>query len=202
MAIDDLTPCFLAGTLIATPEGDRAVETLRPGDLVLTVDHGPQPLVWAGQSDVDAHMLDRNPNLRPVRIAAGALGEQLPARDLYVSSQHRVLVEDVDGTEYLAAALHLYTAGRDGLSVVKDGKPFTLVHIALADHQIVLAEGAPVESFFSGPMAVRSLSAEDRAALFGAFPALADGQNPMTPARPFLKRKEVEAMVAASAIQA
>ena len=43
-------PCFTAGTLIDTPSGPRAVEELRPGDLVTTRDHGPAPLLWAGAS--------------------------------------------------------------------------------------------------------------------------------------------------------
>ncbi|HHI69502.1 MAG TPA: type I secretion protein, partial [Rhodobacteraceae bacterium] len=33
-------PCFTAGTMIATPDGDVPVEDLQPGDLVLTQDHG------------------------------------------------------------------------------------------------------------------------------------------------------------------
>ncbi|AUH62840.1 Hint domain-containing protein [Paracoccus zhejiangensis] len=195
VSIDDLSVCFLAGTLIATPGGERAVESLRPGDLVLTRDHGPQPLVWTGRTAIDADRLDRNPNLRPIRIAAGALGERLPRRDLCVSPQHRILVHDADGTEYLAAALHLWRAGLPGVTPLTDGVPFDLVHIACARHEVIRAEGAATESFFTGPMAIRALSAEDRSDLTRAFPSLATGENPMTPARPFLKRKEVAALV-------
>ncbi|WP_299913332.1 Hint domain-containing protein [uncultured Paracoccus sp.] len=195
VSIDALSICFVSGTLIATPDGDRPVESLRPGDLVLTRDHGPQPLVWTGLSAVDADRLDRNPNLRPVRIAAGALGERLPRRDLCVSPQHRILVRDADGREYLAAALHLWRAGLPGVTLQADGLPFDLVHIACDRHEIILAEGAATESLFTGPMAIRALSAGDRSDLIRAFPALASGENPMTPARPFLNRKEVAALV-------
>ena len=68
----------------------RAVEVLRVGDLVLTEDHGPQPLVWVGARSLGPADLAANPALQPVRIAAGALGLGLPARDLVVSPQHRL----------------------------------------------------------------------------------------------------------------
>ena len=42
-------PCFVAGTMIATQQGQRSVETLLLGDLVLTKDEGLQPLRWIGQ---------------------------------------------------------------------------------------------------------------------------------------------------------
>lgn len=45
--------CFAAGTMITTPDGPGAVETLRPGDLVVTRDRGPQPLRWIGRQSVD-----------------------------------------------------------------------------------------------------------------------------------------------------
>lgn len=195
VSFDDLMVCFLAGTLIATPDSERAVESLRPGDVVLTRDHGPQPLVWTGSSAIDAARLDLNPNRRPIRIAAGALGDGLPRRDLFVSAQHRILIRDADGTEYLAAALHLLRAGMPGFSVQTNDLPFDLVHVACGNHEIILAEGAATESFFTGPMALRALTGAQKAELIAAFPALSSGENPMTPARPFLKRKKAAALV-------
>src|SRR6056297_1430822 len=44
----DQVPCFVAGTLIKTPLGDVPVEQLQAGDLVITQDHGAQPVRWAG----------------------------------------------------------------------------------------------------------------------------------------------------------
>ncbi|MFV0303051.1 MAG: Hint domain-containing protein [Paracoccus sp. (in: a-proteobacteria)] len=199
IAIDQLSVCFLAGTLIATPTGERAVEDLRPGDLVLTRDHGPQPLVWTGHSAIDAARLDRSPNLRPVCIAAGALGDGLPRRDLRVSAQHRMLLSDGAGAEYLAAAIHLHSAGMNGARVIRDGRPFDLVHLACADHEILFAEGAATESFFPGPMALRALSDRQKADLRAVFPELESGENPMTAARPFLTRKEAIALLDARA---
>ena len=62
-------PCFVAGTMIATPDGDRAVETLRPGDLVLTHDDGPQPVRWAGQRTMRAEGA-----YAPIELRAGTFG--------------------------------------------------------------------------------------------------------------------------------
>lgn len=202
VSIDAIDVCFLAGTMIATPDGDKAVETLRAGDLVMTRDHGPQPLVWVGQSTVDAERLDRNPNLRPIRIEAGALDGNLPRRPLSVSSQHRILMTAKDGTEYLVAARHMQAAGTKGFSVIKDDQPFTLVHISCANHEVIEAEGAATESFYTGPMAVKALRPIQKLSLFAAFPGLAAGDNPMTPARPFLKRKDVAATLGEAAVDA
>jgi hypothetical protein len=51
LAYDDYVApiCFVTGTRIATPGGARPVETLAPGDLVMTRDHGAQPLLWTGR---------------------------------------------------------------------------------------------------------------------------------------------------------
>lgn len=88
----DLMICFAAGTQLMTPTGPRAIEDIAVGDLVLTVDRGPQPVRWRGKRKLDAIDLHIAPHLRPIRIKAGALGPDLPERDLVVSPQHRILV--------------------------------------------------------------------------------------------------------------
>ena len=201
-SIAALTVCYSAGTMVATPDGQRAVENLRPGDLVMTVDHGPQPLVWTGRSTLTPEDLDLNPNQRPIAIAAGALGGDLPRRTVTVSAQHRVLVRDAAGCDRLAAAAHLYAAGMPGFTALNLVEGADLVHLACAGHEILLAEGAPMESFYTGPMAIRALDPVQRGALFCAFPSLAQDINPMQPARPFLTRREVVAMVRETAAAA
>lgn len=193
-AISDLNICFLAGTMIATPTGEVAAEDLRAGHLVLTRDHGPRPLIWTSASRVAAGALDMAPNQRPVRIEAGALGNGLPRRAVDVSPQHRVMVSDGEGGEYLISARHLMMAGQPGVSPRPGQDAFTLVHIAFADHQIVLAEGAPMESFFTGPMAVRALDLPQRLGLIASLPAVRRGENPMVPVRPFIKHRDYRAI--------
>ena len=105
--------CFRNGTLILTERGNVPVEDLRIGDMVITRDHGAQPLRWIGSRHVDAALLQAFARMRPIRIRAGALGTGLPERDLYVSQQHRVLVASAiaqrmfGAAEILVAAKHL-----------------------------------------------------------------------------------------------
>ncbi|GLS87627.1 hypothetical protein GCM10010873_26010 [Cypionkella aquatica] len=187
-------PCFVAGTLIATPDGERAVETLGVGDLVFTQDAGAQPIAWCSARYLDARDLGLHPGLRPVRIAAGALGAGVPQRDLLVSPQHRILVASdtthrVSGArEVLVAAKHLL--GLPGISVDLQAQDVTYVHFLCPAHQVVFAQGAATESMLPGAQALRSLSPQARAEVLALFPELGFGadatpQGPV-PARPCL----------------
>lgn len=133
--------CFAAGTMIRTPDGDRAVETLRPGDRVITLDHGSQVLRWVGQADVPA--LGQN---APVRIAAGTLDAQA---DLWLSPNHRVLRPSgalalyVDAAQVLVAAKHL--AGRPGIAQIPR-RHIHYVHLMFDAHEVIWANGLLCES--------------------------------------------------------
>ena len=142
----DSVPCFVAGTLIATPAGERAVETLRAGDLVLTRDDGAQPLRWIGSRTIAA-----TGDFAPVHINAGALGDH---RALSVSPQHRVLIDGplaellFGEAEVLVAALDLV----DGANVTRrEGGDVTYVHLLFDRHQVIRSEGLETESFLPGP---------------------------------------------------
>ena len=137
---DDYTLCFLQGTRIATPAGPVAIEDLRAGDLVLTADGGTREIVWMGRKRVAALFADPLKSY-PVRIAAGALGDSRPERDLFVSPDHALRI---DGLLVQANALV------NGTSIARVPRPdatFTYFHIELADHSLVLAEGVPAETF-------------------------------------------------------
>lgn len=132
--------CFLEGTLIATPAGEVAVETLQPGDLVSTANGTAQPVRWHGERRVMSHFADP---LRayPVRVKAGALADGIPARDLLLSPEHALLV---GGVLIQAGALV------NGTSITREATMparFTYHHIELATHALLLAEGTPAESF-------------------------------------------------------
>jgi hypothetical protein len=134
------TVCFMAGTMIRTPRGEVAIETLKRGDLVLTADNRAEPIVWVGRQTVSRLFSDPL-RVWPIRIKAGALDDNLPARDLLVSPDHALLV---GGVLVQAGALV------NGSSILREGKVpdiFTYYHVETSDHSLILAEGVPAETF-------------------------------------------------------
>jgi collagen type I/II/III/V/XI/XXIV/XXVII alpha len=135
--------CFLAGTAILGPAGEVAVEQLRVGDMVMTqTDDGPRPetVRWIGHRRIDPARHPRPCDVLPVRVRRGAFGNGLPRRDLFLSPNHAVFVDEVlipvrcliDG----AGVRQMSSAGR-----------ITYFHIELDCHSVVLAEGLPCESY-------------------------------------------------------
>ena len=197
--IENVIPCFTPGTRIATPQGLRLAEDLRPGDLVLTEDHGPQPLIWVGARDLSAADLHRMPELCPVRIAAGALGLGLPQRDLIVSPQHRMLMDGPRAevlfgeAEVLVAATHL--VGLPGITRLP-AQAVTYLHLMCADHEILAAEGCLTESFQPATRMVAGMGTAQRDEILTLFPELAQGAG-MPAARRSLRAHEARVLLAA-----
>ena len=195
-------PCFTPGTLILTLRGARPVEALKPGDRVLTRDSGYLPLRWVGRRHLGRDLLAADPALRPVLIRAGALGAGLPARDMMVSRQHRMLVRGPRAEllfgegEVLVRALHLL--GLPGIEEA-DVAEVTYLHILFDRHEIVMADGAWTESFQPGDHALGGLDADQRAELLAIFPELAttEGTAAFEAARPTLRAHEARALLAA-----
>lgn len=175
---DDVFPCFTVGTLIETPHGAVAVETLAVGDLVLTADHGPQPIRWIGRRRFDRRKLAENPALVPVRIRAGALGPDLPGCDLLVSPQHRIMLRSriarrmFGANEVLVAAKQLLLT--EGVDLADDLAAVDYVHILFDRHEVVQANGTPTESLYLGPQTLQTLPAAAIAEITAVFPELAD----------------------------
>ncbi len=144
--------CYLRGTRLATALGERLVEDIAIGDLVVTRNGGLQPVRWVGRQSFarrqherqhDHHQCDRR-NL-PVRVRAGALGAGLPVRDLLVSPGHSMRVGGV-----LILARHLV----NGVTVTQDTAPagdIDYFQFELAAHDCLMAEGSWSESFADGP---------------------------------------------------
>lgn len=185
-------PCFVAGTLIATPDGEVPVETLVAGDLVLTHDNGPQPVRWIGRRRVSAKGA-----LAPVRIAANTFGRH---RDLLVSPLHRVLIRD-GLAELLFGEPDVLVAARD---LVNDasvrpvvGGEVEYVHILFDEHQVVFSEGLATESFLPGPQITRSFEREIVAEIRALFPELDPeaGRGYFTAARRTLRPFEAQLLM-------
>jgi hypothetical protein len=158
-----------------------AVLKLRAGDMIRTRDNGYKAISWIGSR---VFLNDRSETLQrisPIRIRAGALGQGLPARDLYLSPQHRVLVrsriaERMFGQdEVLVAVKHLLAL--EGVDAVEDFGEVEYFHILFDQHEIVYADGLEAESLFTGAQALKALDADARAEILTIFPELAE----MTP---------------------
>lgn len=195
--IGNLSPptiCFARGTLIQTDAGSVPVETLREGDRVLTLDQGLQPIRWIGSRSMDAIDLRLNPRLKPVRIKQGALGQNAPDRDLLVSPQHRVLVRSkiaqklFDTHEILVPACKL--TDLDGIDILEDVQSIDYFHILFDSHQIIFSNGALTESLFTGPEALRAVSAKSKQEILALFPEMADETRERSPARPVVQRRK------------
>ncbi|KMW59570.1 Alkaline phosphatase [Candidatus Rhodobacter oscarellae] len=190
--INNSVPCFVSGTLIDTPDGKTPIETLKVGDKVITADNGPQTIRWIGAKQLGPEALTENPNLRPIRIAAGCLGNGLPESDLVVSPQHRVLlqsniVERVFGSkEVLVAAKKLLSL--PGVSVDEEMESLTYWHILLDQHEVVLANGAQTESLYLGREGLKSMTAAARKEISLLFPEISSPSFVPRASRPFQQK--------------
>jgi hypothetical protein len=134
------TICFMPGTRVRTPAGEVAVETLKRGDFVTTADGRRAPVRWLGMQTISTRFADPMRAL-PIRIKAGALGENVPSRDLRLSPGHAVFI---DGALVIASALV------NGSSVVRETdapETFKYYHVETDDHALILAENTPAETF-------------------------------------------------------
>lgn len=187
--------CVNRGTLIETEGGPSKVEDLGIGDFVKTLDSGLQPICWIGSRRISGYEIARDPSLRPIRITAGALGDETPSRDLLVSPQHRILLSDWRAEYYFAEQSVLAPA--KGLlndhSILIESNPGTVeyFHILFDNHQIIFTEGALSESFHPGPYSMREIDSDARCELLSLFPDLEDEKTGYGPAaRLALKPKE------------
>jgi collagen type I/II/III/V/XI/XXIV/XXVII alpha len=131
--------CFAEGTMIETVTGPRRVESLAVGDEVVTLPGGARRIVWVGSRNVDCERHPRPEAVWPVRITAGAFGQNVPARDLFVSPDHAIYVDRV-----LVPAKLLI----DGFGIVQVKRAnVNYYHLELEDHALILAEGLTVESY-------------------------------------------------------
>jgi len=163
------------GTAIDTPDGPAPIESLQIGDLV-TTQHGPRPIRWIGAHQLGPDALAANPQLRPVKISAGALGQDLPRADLWMSAEHRMLIHTplcrrlFDADHALVAAHHLTVL--DGVEVDDSRKSVRYLNLLLDDHAILTAEGAPSESLLLDDPAWDALTDQARAELRALCPDL------------------------------
>lgn len=177
--IEKIVPCFTPGTRILTLRGEVAVESLQLGDKVVTRDNGAQEIRWIGEKNLSGKQAANQPHLHPILIRKGALGHNLPERDMMVSPNHRMLLANERTTlmfeepEVLVAAKHLI----DGKGVQKIASVnITYIHMMFDQHEVVLSDGSWSESFQPGDYSLRGIDQEQRNEIFELFPELSESQ--------------------------
>lgn len=158
--------CFLAGTMIATPDGETAVEHLSIGDLVVTADGRSVPVKWIGLQTLTT-VFGMPDGRKPVCVAAGALGEGLPTRDLRLTSDHALLM---DGLAIQAGAL-VNDATIRRIPASELGQHFVVYHVETASHDAILANGVAAETFVDNVSRHHFDNFAEYEALFGAHTA-------------------------------
>jgi hypothetical protein len=138
-AIDATLPCLAAGTHVATDHGSVLVEQLQVGDIVVTGDGQLQAIQWIGHRGTDCRRHPNPDSVRPIRIAAHAFGHGLPRRALLLSPDHAVFVDD------MLVPIKLLVNGTT--IVQRKVARVTYYHVELPRHDVLLAEGLPVESY-------------------------------------------------------
>jgi Hint domain/GLTT repeat (6 copies) len=135
--------CFLRGTHILTAAGERTIESLVQGDIVLTLSSSgltEQPVKWLGRCLIDLTTHPRPETEAPVRIQRGAFADNTPHADLLLSPDHAVFVDGM-----LMCARQLING-----TTIRQEKGWTSVeyfHVELDAHAILLVEGLPAESY-------------------------------------------------------
>ncbi len=171
--------CFTSGSYIQTPSGQRLIDDIGSGDAIVVADGSSRPVRWVGKRRLSKGDLQKTPKLCPIRISAGSLGPNTPARDLLLSPQHRVVVS--------SPALELLHCHRNMLAPAKaliNGTTITqapldqgveYIHILFDQHELVNVDGLWSESFFPGDCTLQSMSVAVKQELFELFPELHAG---------------------------
>ena len=134
--------CFLRGTFISTPKGETRIEDLKIGDLVKTLRGEAVAVKWIGRRAYKKAGPSWNDSVMPIRVSRHALDNEIPHRDLYLSPNHALLIAGV-----LIRVKELV----NGLSIAPglpaERQRIEYLQIVLGTHDVILAEGAPAESF-------------------------------------------------------
>lgn len=133
--------CFAAGTMIATPNGDVAVETLSIGDSILTASGETIAVKWIGRQSL--RPVAAGEKFQAVRISQGALGDNLPNQDLTVTAGHGLIIDDlVINAGVLVNNSSIRFVPSNELPAV-----VTYYHVETENHEVIIANGTAAETY-------------------------------------------------------
>ena len=181
---------FAHGTMIATPQGPRAIEDITPGTMVETNKDHALPVQWVGMMMmVPSAPVDNPIQLRLTRIMADSFGLSRPSPDVILGHGARLLRSPAALREY-AMQTDILTPARafvDGVSAISitPPTPVALYHIGLPHHAIIKAAGLEMESYHPGTTMLRNMGHNTRSLFLSLFPHLTkeDGFGPLSYSR-------------------
>jgi hypothetical protein len=136
--------CYLRGTYIRTPGGERKIEELNVGNHVVAFSGESKPIKWIGRQSFKKSTECWPKDFEPIRISRFALDERSPHRDLYVSPNHAIYIDGVlIPAKYLVNGLNIAQCAPEDANVID------YLHIELFTHDVIYAEGATAETFGS-----------------------------------------------------
>jgi hypothetical protein len=136
------TGCFLRGTRILTSNGAERVENLSVGDCVINARGESKPVKWIGDRRFSQGLSARWPDdVHPIRVAKSALADNVPHGDLFLSPLHALFIDGV-----LIPVKDLVNSVSITRAMPEDHQDIEYFHIELETHEVILAEGAPVET--------------------------------------------------------
>ena len=143
--ISPAVACYCRGTLIATDRGEVPVEALAVGDKVVTAAGVGRMIKWIGRRSYGGRFVLGRRDILPICIKAGALADNVPGRDLWISPNHAMYFNDEDRDGMLIEAKDLVNGG----SIVQAERveKVEYFHIELETHDVIIAEGALSETF-------------------------------------------------------
>ena len=185
------TPCFLKGTKISTPSGERLVQELRIGDEVQTL-AGRETIKWIGYNKFTKEEGRAwQDSVMPIRVARFAIDDNTPNCDLYLSPYHCIFFN-----EALIPVMYLINEASIAQGTPSDMSAIEYYHIDLDTHEVIYAEGALVESFWD-----EDGSSRENFSNFVQYERLygVERQSKMTPFAPILRyrgrRQELKGLV-------
>ena len=139
-SVETSATCYCPGTMILTDAGEIAIEKLAIGDKVATL-HGPaRAIKWIGRRSYEGRFIAGEPLMLPVCVKQGAIEENVPARDLYLSPGHALCIDGALVPAWLLV---------NGVSIVQatSVERVAYIHLEFEDHEVIFANSCPAESF-------------------------------------------------------